>query len=156
MARTTPAQNPRGFKRSTRLVAIAESLWPRLGESSVVVVTGSSIPCPAPPQHLSGAPDLLQRSAHDAKPIAHGRYTNPPSASVNGAELQPPNFKPPNAAPSPVSARFGSMPPPLPSHRSQRGRNGSLVSSSSSCPRSATNNTSCPGGPCRYKPYGRT
>ena len=41
MARTTPAQNPRGFKRRTRFVVFAVSFLPRLGESKVIVVTYS-------------------------------------------------------------------------------------------------------------------
>jgi hypothetical protein len=99
-------------------VAIAAPLCSMPGWSSVVVVTGSSIPCPDPPQHLSGAPDIPRRPAHGSKLIAHGRYTNPPSASVNGAELQPTNFNPTNAAPSPglrpvriyAAAAFSSQP----------------------------------------------
>src|ERR1035437_5670303 len=54
MARTTPAQKPRGFKSSTRVVGVAESFWPRLGESRVIVVTLFSIPCLAVRQHPSG------------------------------------------------------------------------------------------------------
>ncbi len=78
-----PAQKPRGFNSSTRLVGTAVPLCSRSGESIVVVVTALSIPCPSLPRHLSKTPGLFLQSAHSSKSIAHGWYTNLHKSTIN-------------------------------------------------------------------------